>query len=183
MQIKLTTNYKKSNPEALKVYIYDSLKHLWMRCIGSFIDSTLDEMSIDTGMSVASLMPLAIEVGFKQYIASRITGGPAKPGHKNLYGEWASNNDLPKSVASGEFLGRKPAYDVSFGTKTHPKLKFLFHIVVFQHYLHEDGIIPNSGNWMSLEAGKRAFLETWDKDFSYYISPGKIKSLLLGGVS
>jgi hypothetical protein len=139
-------------------------------------------MQVDTGMSKASLMPLAVEIGWKEYIMSMMSSNGVKPAHQGLYGEWASNNDLPKSPASGVMLGRN-AYDLSFGTPHSPELKFSFKIVVFQHFIHESNVIPNSGNWQSLDAGKAAFLKTWAEDFDYYVDPSKIKGYLLGRIS
>jgi hypothetical protein len=153
---KLVTSDKVTN------YMLKQLNHVWRICIRAFLEAVAQRIAVDTGMSLASLQPLAAQVQMKTIIIATLRGiGPkAKPGHKNLPPEWSDNIGPFKSRALGARLGTK-----AFVIKWAPDLCFKFKITVFQHMLHESVLnYIESKNWQSLEAGKEAFIAAWKEN-------------------
>ena len=73
-------------------------------------------MSVDTGMSVATLSPLAKAVRAGVTVESKMVGGYFKKGHQNLYGKWSNNNARFKSREIGRKLGHEGSgYKMIFG--------------------------------------------------------------------
>lgn len=138
--------------------LHKNMSRLWRGSIRKFIETAIDNIEVDTGMSAASLQPLAAEVGLRSQIIEALRGFGPKRGHSNLDPPWDSNNAPFKSRALGERLGRG-AYKVTFGTPNRVSLLFEFEIVVFQHYLHEFGLAEHtSGPWDSLLKGSEAMM-------------------------
>ena len=153
-----------SSREYLQV-LYKRLEKLWKRAIVDFVEATINKMSVDTGMSVATLLPLAKQVRAGGIVRAKMAGGKHKGGFKNLNRRFKSNNARFKSREFGRTLGEK-AYKIEFGDMGNIKFEFNFDIVAFQHYLRENNLsgYANTPAWNSLEAGKIAFLKrisTW----------------------
>lgn len=131
-------------------------------------------MSIDTGMSVASLQPLATKVQLRSIILETLRGKGPKPrkGYVDLQGVYHA--DQNKSRAHGERLGSH-AYKLSFGTPDNPDLRFSFDIVVFQHQFHEP-------TWNSLQKGKEAFIAYFKSNFDAVVRVNDLIAQLVTGV-
>lgn len=157
-------NAKRRNISTVLKTYHNRLKRLWRDSVKAFILTTVDSMGIDTGMSVASLAPLAAKVRLKTLILETARGrgpnkGEARKGLTNLDGSYSSTRF--KSRSEGQRLG-KSAYTLSFGTPSAPDLQFRFDIVVFQHQFHEP-------NWDSLKKGEKAFVDFFESNFDAYI--------------
>jgi hypothetical protein len=149
---------------------------LWKESVAIFVETILEHIVIDTGMSAATLQPLGIRVGMKNILAETMRGRGPKRGHRGLIGQWADNNAKFKSAALGARLGQR-AYDLKFGTPSNPVFEFEFHIVVFQYFLHESGMnYSGSGDWQSLEAGREAFQNHFDSNIESVVG-GIIKMI------
>lgn len=148
------------------------LKRLWRDSVKAFIFETVDAMSIDTGMSVASLQPLAAKVRLRTIILETLRGkGPKfKKGFTDLSGAYHANQN--KSRAHGERLGRQ-AYKLEFGTPNNPDLRFEFDIVVFQHQFHDP-------TWQSLQKGQQAFIDFFEANFDRIVKVDDLVAELLG---
>ena len=154
----LTTNlqYKQS---AIKKYINDQTILLWKDATREFIKEVVSVLygHIDTGMSIASIIPLATEVNFQTLIQEAIAGNATHYTKGKEYYDWAGKTGQMKTPALGEELGQT-AYEIEFGTPELPKFVFRFKVSVFQYYLHEFGYaVPHAGAWNTLELGKIAF--------------------------
>jgi len=162
MEVKFDRPVRRVNEQAVFRYVHNALIKLWKESIRAFVREAVKHIHIDTGMSYASLMPLAAQVRLREEVGSALAlTNPAKAGFKNLTGQFASNNARFKSKTFGEQLGRE-AFDIKFGTDKSPNLSFQFHIVVFQHFLHDEPRYQYSGNWQSMSQARTAFLETFN---------------------
>jgi len=169
--------------------LFIDMKKLWKACTFSFLEAALDKIHVDTGMSAASLMPLAAKVQVRSQIEAQLAGmgTPTKPGHKTLYGRWASNNAEFKSRTLGEQLGKK-SFALTYGDANNPIFSFDFEIAVFQLYLHETSENwmnerggRKSQNWHAIEAGYFAFLKHFDDNVDSYINVDRFAQIMLEG--
>lgn len=173
-------------PDATKKVVDYSLKQinkLWENAAQNFLLSIVQDTlqyHIDSGMSLASTLPLASKLKIQKYIQAILAGrGKVRPGHKKLFGKWASNNAKYRSQALGERLGKK-AYTLKYSESNDTELKFMFDIVVFQYFLHENGYaFGNEGNaWKSLDRAREEFVEVWNKKIKFYLSGSAIINIL-----
>ena len=166
-------------------YVQIGLMKLWRESICAFVREAIKYIVIDTGMSYASMLPLAAQVHIRNEIEAGMIGtGKPKRGFKNLTGGFASNNARFKSKSLGESLG-KEAFTITFGSPRRPELTFSFHLVVFQYYLQEEqrGSGYVSSNWRSLPSARQAFLDTFygGLDSGKYIDGRILLAVLTGG--
>lgn len=180
--VAITGNFEHlKNKSKVQKYVHKILIRLWRDCIKEFILATADNIAVDTGMSKASLIPLAREVQLKTIIADAARGFGPRKGYTDMSGTY--HPDQVRSPEHGERLGQS-AYTLEFGTPTNPELLFNFNIVVFQYFLHESlENYQNSSNWKSLEKGKKAFLDYWNKNYDkgkYEISKSVTRWLIEG---
>jgi len=165
MNIKIVPPFHGAKSLDLSFYIHQRLIACWKDSIKVFVKVALANMLIDTGMSKASLMPLGAQVRLGSFVNRDIFKSKKSK----------SKRGPRKSRAAGQQLGRH-AYDIKFGTPDQPDLSFEFHIVVFQHYLHDD--VANykySKNVQSLEKGKKEFILFFSENWKSYI---KVKSVI-----
>lgn len=155
----------------LKTY-HQRLKRLWRNSVKAFIMAIIDAMHIDTGMSVASLQPLAAQVRLRTIILETLRGKGPRRGYVDLQGVY--HREQFKSRAHGERLGRQ-AYQLSFGTPQHPDLRFEFDIVVFQHQYHEP-------TWDSLQKGQEAFINYFETNFNAIVRVDDLVGHLVLGI-
>jgi hypothetical protein len=173
---------KRRDPAVLRKHTHDQLVKLWKECVKSFVIETSRYMAIDTGMSMASLLPLAAKVRLASTIRATISGASAGPrtGYTDM--NFTYHRNQRKSIAHGRRLGDK-AYQLRFGSPSNPALVFEFDIVVLQHHLHESlANYRRSKDWQSLERGREAFLATWNELLPVYINPAEINDWLITGV-
>lgn len=173
-------NIKQGNKIIAQKYIHAQVKRLWRDSAKEFVKAVLAILShhVDTGMSMASLVPLATDVKFKTLIQELMFGSHTGGVYYDFGGV---KTNLLKSPELGEQKG-KSAYELSFGTPAFPEMVFNFRIVVYHYYLHELGIATSStGAWATLSHGKAAFLEYFQTNLKQYVQPKKITQILLRG--
>lgn len=160
-------------------YVHTQIVRLWKDSVKAFIHAAYDVLiqHVDTGMSIASLEPLAISVRLKTLITTALQGGyTGEP-----YYDFTGPVERYKSPQYGRELGRT-AYELSFGTPEAPTYNFSFKIVVFQYYLHEFGYaVPSTGVWATLQKGKLAFLDFFTSNLNAYVRPKQIVKVMLHG--
>jgi len=147
------------------------INKLWDDAIGAFVIGMVNNMSVDTGMSVATLSPLARKMNVQKFISMKLAMSKgAKKGHRKLYGKWADNNASYKSVGLGERLGEY-AYTVTYGDANHIVLGFEFDIKSFQHFMRESDLsgFASTAPWNSIEAGMEAMKEYIQNHIQDYI--------------
>jgi len=182
MFVKFDRPTRKVDEQQVFRYVHTALIRLWKESVRAFVREAVKHIHIDTGMSYASLLPLAAQVRLREEIAVGLTfAGAAKRGFKNLSGVFADNNARFKSKTFGEQLGRT-AFNLKFGTPQAPDLLFQFKIVVFQYFLHDETHYSYSQNWRSISQARIAFLETFNTglESNKYLKGRFIVALLMG---
>lgn len=151
---------------------FEELKTIWRACSAEMVKEIITHVPVDSGMSLASLRPLASVVNSRLVPLSAtfndlLSEGVAKRGHKNAYGRFENNNAKFRSEALGLRLGKQAAathkYDISFGTPEQPEFNFKFNIVVLQFYLRETGQAwpPGQAAWGFIDLGVTKFKLEW----------------------
>lgn len=141
--------------------LHENMSRLWRDSTKAFLEEIIknDLIKVDTGMSRASLLPLARAVRMLTVVRASINPKSApRKGYTPLDGSY--NPTGVKSIAAGEKLGEK-AYRLNFGSPKSPVFRFEFNIVVYQHWIHE--VYNADPNWKALEKGTAAF-EAYLKD-------------------
>ena len=176
------TRVRTINPDVMTKAIHSRMVTLWKECVREFVKAAALQIHVDSGMSQASLLPLANTVNLTMYITGR------KSLVKHTYKGWTDidgvyHNDRTKSVSLGSLLGRSPAYPVNLGTSARPVLSFKFEIMIYQYALHELGQ-GGQAAWDSLTAGSAAFheqLDTWEEripDIPHFTLTGEIQDAI-----
>lgn len=154
------------------VKITDELREymtkLWKESTQEFVKAVAKRMlTMDTGMSKASLIPLARQVraltALRNNFGSHVS---ERKGAWDIYGIY--HKDWVRDVRQGERLGEK-----SFEYKVPPTKKrmvfhFAFEINVYQYLLHDRGY-KHSEAWQTLVAGRAAFKAHYDANFDEYV--------------
>jgi hypothetical protein len=140
--------------------LHTNLKRLWTDAIKEFVTEIAirgaGRIHVDTGMSKASIIPLAKIVRISGQVRASIVPNSYKKIPPYYHFGSASPTGL-KTIQAGISLGSETTM-VDFGTKMDPSTKFEFGINVLQYYLHEEGIGRGSkGAWNTLEHGQAAF--------------------------
>ncbi len=173
---------KGSRPNAvMRKYVHARLSRLWRDATKIFVtvlvDSMVDDQAgVDTGMSKASVLPLAAKVRFKSALAATITGKGPRAHGQDINTFSYSPPGITRSKAAGERRGKR-AFKLSFGTPESPVFRLEFEIVVLQHLIHEE-------HWRSLEKALAAmtnFVER-NKFKEPYLVPGPLATWLVTGV-
>jgi len=130
-----------------------SLSRLFKGAVNAFLREILGAMETDTGMSTASLQPLAARVRTRTQVIEAARGFGPRRWYKD-YSDYGFGGDDTiyqfKSRALGERLGRESyIFDIT-GTKAVFKFKY----AVLQHYLLDAGVVESRGG---LSRGKAAF--------------------------
>lgn len=159
---------KKPNTGRMLKSLHESLIKIWKDCVRAFVLELTKHVHVDTGMSAASIEPLAARVGLQSMIIQSLRGKGPKRGHRDINDpgfKYAAENIAPfKSRALGKQLGQEPrGYELTFGSPDSPIFTFTFNITVYQWYLHDSfGGSGSMGDWGALESARIAFLETWE---------------------
>lgn len=166
-------------------YLHDQLVALWQDAVEEFVLEVQKHIAIDTGMSAASLIPLAENVGLDTLLRASI----AAKRKRYIVKGYNPPGGFPrpstnKSMQAGESAGSS-AYSLNFGTPLIPRVSFTFDIQVWQYYLHENLALPGgSGPWRSLQKGLVAFDTYIKTHFTSYFDPKTLVQLAMrGGLS
>jgi hypothetical protein len=173
------------NEKIMTKALLQALGRLWRHGLREAGTEMVNKVPVDTGMSVASMYKFAKD--FKFLMALRTALGrkrhATRPGHKNLYGRWVTNNAIYKSEDVGRLDLSEDFYTVDYGTTKKAVLKFKMTITVFQWWLHESISNWSGGkNLQLLEKFKRTFERSIEQNFSRYINQTEFKNWALRGV-
>ena len=169
LQVKLRVDGPEIDLEAYKKEAVDGMSRLWKDSIEAFVKemafSLMFEYNhVDTGMTVASLGPLAAKVRFRSMLMTGIkakSNGP-KSGGQFLGARGSAGSGFVKSIAMGERLG-EDAFTIKMPTANDMSMDFEFRIVVLQHFLHEGANWKGGKGMKSIDrsrvAMRRFFLE------------------------
>jgi len=135
----------------MKREVVTEMNLFWNEAVIAFIDGVRDNTKIETGMSQASLIPLAKRVGYGDLESDIISSAPkvkATP-YYTLSGDYRSGK--VRTYMEGIIAGKK-AYELKRASATSPTLDLVFNIKVYQHA----GWEPKQH---SLAAGRQAMLD------------------------
>ncbi len=162
--------------------MHGNLTKLWDGAVRAYLRAIAlsDIMGIDTGMSKASLLPLARAVRMYTEVRGSITDTKKKKGAFDITGKWDGSAD--RSIAAGEASSRRKAgYNLLYGSPKRPVLKFEFEITVWQFLVNENGN-GKVAAWDTLEVGRAAFLDFIEHEWRQYLKDDlDLKKWLLGG--
>lgn len=177
-KVSVQRSVRQVGSNAMYKYVHESLIRLWKQSVEAFIKEASNHVHVDTGMSMASMQPLAANVRLASFLQQSLSGKGFRRGAYDINGQYRP--DKNRSKAEGRRAGES-AYELSFGTPKNTDLLFTFKIQVFQWKLHEVGEgRGNKGAWRALEHGKRAFLDHFNSNFRIEVKPGVVLDLLSG---
>lgn len=130
--------------------------------IKAFITAAADRIHVDTGMSLASLIPLARELRAGKFVEAQIAAqqkNEFRLGYTDMNGVYHANQE--RSPEHGESLG-EDAYAITIRADNSLRARFMFKIPVFQYSYHED-------RWQSILYGRQAALEYLVDNFHRYV--------------
>jgi hypothetical protein len=184
--LKFNCVLNRNNAKALENVsktVHNDITRLFKAGMREFVRVAAFHLSegIDTGMSMASLDPLAKKLRLGQEIAQYLTQANEPKFNKyNPYGPF-KNITGHKSKAHGRLLGQE-AFDFDFGTNKRVKMFFKFQIVVFQHYLNDNGYaVPSRYMFQSVQRGGDAMLAFIESNATKYVSVNRIISQFMRG--
>lgn len=159
------------NPDDFTVRATRKLIPIWRAAVRQFVMAVAHEILVDTGMSAASLVPLAYEFRTKQAFDSIIRGKIKRPTSNKYNGGYGfTGTGEPKSYSQGVRLGES-AYDYSFpDNPDYPQFYFKFDIVILQFYLKENGLGRGDQFSEAMTAGEEAFIDYWSEHSQYVIA-------------
>jgi hypothetical protein len=134
-----------------------------MESIPIFIEAAAPKIHVDSGMSLASLIPLSRFVGIASRSLDRAYTGRARIGRfaSTGFAYPHSVRDVNAGLRAGEH-----AYNIKLGNVKRAVFIFNFEIKVFQWILHENGMVDRWGNfripWEALSTGFTAMRAYWD---------------------
>lgn len=162
--VKISLDFIPPRPnkaKALKI-VHIQIQKLWRDSVRSFLRAVALEgiIKVRSGMSMASLLPLARSVRMMSAIQSKISSERVREKFRPYYpgGKGTSAQGL-KSIAHGNRLG-EDAFIFETGTPQTPVFIFEFEIRVFHYFINENGLGPTPA-WNSLKIGREAFLQTF----------------------
>lgn len=180
MKIGIVSDVKLRDWNTVQKAAYSRVRRLWYHAVQEFVVNTASEIKVDTGMSMASLYPLAAKVRLGNIIWAMSQGVGPKVGHKTAPPMFEDNIAKYKSRSLGKRLGQR-AFHLSFGSPAVPNLEFSFEIVVYQYLLHELGIpARTSGPWDSIKKGKEAMLTFLEQNAAEYLLPKDFMYFIIG---
>lgn len=149
--------------------LHKNMTRLWRNATKAFLEAVIegDLIRVETGMSKASLLPLARAVQMLTVVRATIDPKVAsRRGYTSINGVYNPNGE--RSVDSGIKLGEK-AYTLNFGLQDRPIFNFEFRIVVYQHLLYENGLVHGYPPQDSLVKGQAAFRQYIEDNKQQYV--------------
>lgn len=179
MKQKITRSNKISRnlrPEPIVKTTHENLKTVWRISARAFFRKASQLIAIDTGMSMASMIPLATKVQTAAYIERQLAKATTpKKGWRDIDGNW--HGETLRSRAQGireaeKRIGNKHIID--FGSPQTPTFVFRFEIVIYQWARWENA-------WRAMEEGRAQFLLTYRDELRKRIRSEDIIRYMLTG--
>lgn len=149
--------------------MHKDLSKIWDEAARHFVEEVVDKgVSIDTGMSAGSLVPLATKLRIGGQTRSDIAAKRKRNSRKG----YANSKSGRRSLNAGIKLGRN-AYRITYGSVKKTQFLFEFDTVVYQHTFHEP-------RWHSMRKGRQAFMSNLRSEYKKYFAGEltKLKGLL-----
>lgn len=131
--------------------IEKGVEELFRDSVKAFIEAAVDTMSVDTGMSIASWLPLAEETDSADVVWAKASQSKGiKKGRFSINGTW--NSQDIRSISEGILAGQEASRIV----RQKQRWVMQFRVNVWQYHWHESAVGSTSQSWKSLLAGKIA---------------------------
>lgn len=167
---------QKNNDKAAKELLLEALEELFTDAFEQFVRETVDASFIRTGMSRASLIPIAKKLGFGQELQSEIQAASLLTRRKGYGKPW--NPSAVSDIAHGIRIGQS-SFTLNMGTKAQDVYELKFDMNVFQHQHWEGNTTPKSNKTQkALQAGSEAFEAFIEGNFDRYITPKLIQLII-----
>lgn len=155
------TGIKKAIGKFNKTY-FENMQRLMRGGVRAFVQTAVLEIHVDSGMSAASLQPLAQAAGTG--ILKHLIGAVPRKGQTSMAGRYY--RDRQRSIDAGIKAGMS-AYQLNYGTIKRPKMFLRFNTNVYQYALWEgqlwDSIIPG------VKAMTDYIFDNFDRYFPYAV--------------
>jgi hypothetical protein len=182
-----TRHFRTQHPGPVYEYVRRFAVNAWLEAVKAFTVGMANAVHVDTGMSGATIFPLAGYVKYQWAIRSMITSqvkSPPKPDHIDYarYGLPDAHSGPFKSMTRGERIGAK-SFRVTTGKKSRVILQFRYTLTAAQH-------VFNEANWKSANAAMSEFNAAFDQAMqtfnphgvlSDYIASGRLPFEVTGG--
>lgn len=150
---------------------YEAAKRLWKDAAKEFIKTAVSSIVIDTGMSAASMLPLAEKADYETELYAEIAGRVKRSKRQGLtYLDGSYDRSRFREIKEGIAAEEKKS-KLLFGSEKRPFMQFSFTITVYQYDRWE----PR--RWHSLNKGSTAFITFIDENWDYYFPKGLNKVL------
>lgn len=144
--------------------LYKGVALLWRDSAREFVRVASEHIAVDTGMSRASLIPIARMLKMQLAVQGRRT----RRGVTHLVdGRGEYDPSGVRGTKAGISAGSH-AFEYKLGSQKRMHLTFEFDISVWQHFMYEDGF-NGKAPWDSLEAGRKAFNDFFDSNWDTYV--------------
>lgn len=176
--IRLSVNLTEGASEAeITEYLDTRLRRVFNRAAGEAIIAAASAMAVQSGMSIASLLPMARRFRVGADVRSAITGtgftSKASFTRKKYQGtKYGYGPDGFKSQAHGERLGEN-AYIVTTQGYRSGTYSLRFDITVLQHAIHET-------TWQSQQKAKQKFEQEARRLMNELIDGDELTRLIIG---
>lgn len=183
------TRYR-SGGDAVRAYVQKQMNELFKDCVRIFINTVLDAIrnDIDTGMSAATLLPLAAHVGLKSKLFSEISDSRKhvqRGGYKGRIPDFPVLMSRKKKRGQGTTGIKNMAHGIALGDRaytfkvTDQRWQMSFKIRVSQYFIHEYGL-AGVHFWDSLRKGEEAFIGYWKANKMLRLDKSHIYRLMKG---
>jgi len=150
---------------------YNAAKRLWKDAAKKFIDSAVSSIVIDTGMSAASMLPLAEKADYETELYAEIVGKVQRVRRKGLtHIDGSYDASRYREIKEGVKAEEKKS-KLLVGSEKRPFMQFYFTITVYQYARWE------KRRWHSLEKASDEFIKYIDENWEYYFPKGLNKVL------
>lgn len=167
-----------------KEWLFKRLQTAWREAAREFFRVVSQRVTVDTGMSMASMLPLAGKVRAAKLLQQKISEERTKPKKPYVTLAGTVHSEQRKTITKGKEAGRRALssgrHEISFGTPNTPQLVFKFEVVVFQFQIRDLGLDGKEA-WNAIEAGREAFLKRWAEVFPEYIRSKELLDWFLTG--
>lgn len=156
----------KGRAEKITKAEHKRLSHVWDECARAYLRAIVlsDVIRVDTGMSAASLLPLARLLRMYTEVKGNIGSGSPKKGSFDIFGNWDKNGT--RSVSEGEASNQlRAGHNLLHGSNKRMVFVFEFEITVWQYLLRDQNNIGEDRAWRTIEIGRAAFQEHFDTHF------------------
>lgn len=142
------------------------LSHIWDECARAYLRAIVlsDVIRVDTGMSKASLLPLARLLRMYTEVKGSIGSKGSKKGSYDINGTWHKAGT--RSMAEGEASNQiRAGHNLLHGSAKRMVFVFEFEVTVWQYLLRDQNNIGEDRAWRTIEIGRAAFNDHFEAHF------------------